>query len=430
MHVSFKNRISRTALGDDRNRNLYFFAAEGAFFAAVTSLGNNTNNLFLTRLGASDYQLSLMTMLAQVLSMVCLVPLAIFTDRLKNKRSMVTLLLVFIGACYLCGAAVPFLGSAALYPMIVFIGLAVGGVELCTSTWQAFFADATLPDERNRLFAARNQTMFIINICFPLLAGLILTAQPDKGAQVATHQIYYCLIAASAACNIWMLSKITGGAAKVQSGKSFRDFGDAIKALARNKRFLFFAAVAFLFYTTWKLDGTIFYLGQVKYVGLSDFWYTFSNVCCGIAQFVSIRFWARWNEKMGVRFSLIFGAVGLVFSPLCIILPLQFEGTARLVTHLMLRCLSDLTFATVTLNILQNLLQVIGAKHRALSIAAYTTLIALTSAVSPMIGVSIYTGLGANQSAIVFTFLIILGLRLLSVGALSFRWWVLRKEPK
>ncbi|MCI8500783.1 MAG: hypothetical protein HFJ85_00955, partial [Oscillospiraceae bacterium] len=90
MHVSFKKRISRTALGDDRNRNLYFFAAEGAFFAAVTSLGNNTNNLFLTRLGASDYQLSLMTMLAQVLSMVCLVPLAIFTDRLKNKRSMVT----------------------------------------------------------------------------------------------------------------------------------------------------------------------------------------------------------------------------------------------------------------------------------------------------------------------------------------------------
>ncbi|MGI5895404.1 MAG: MFS transporter [Oscillospiraceae bacterium] len=414
----------------DRKRNGLFFAVEGACFAAITSLGNNTNNLFLSRLGASDYQLSMLTMLAQVVSMVCLVPLAIFTDRLRNKRRMVVILLLFIGVCYLCGAAVPFLGGAALYPMIAFIGLAVGGVELCTSTWQAFFADATPPEDRNRTFAVRNQTMFVINICLPLLAGFLLTAQGDRSAQIITHQVYYCVIAAAAGCNIWMLSKIRGGTVREPAGKSFRDFWAAIKALVHNRRFLFFAAVALLFYTTWRLDGTVFYLGQVKYVGLSDFWYTFSNVCCGIAQFVSIRFWARRNEQLGVRFSLIFGAVGLVLSPLCIILPLQFEGTARLVVHLVLRCTSDLTFATITLNILQNLLQVVEEKNRALSIAAYTTLISLTSAVSPMIGVSIYTALGANQAAIIQTFLIILALRLLSVGALVLRWWLLRGEPK
>lgn len=429
MRFSLKQKASAAA-ADRTSRNILFFAAEGAFFAIVTSLGTNTNNLFLTRLGASDYQLSLLAMLAQVVSMVCLVPLAIFTDRLRDKRKMVTLLLLFIGGCYLCGAAVPFFGNAALYPMIVFIGLAVGGVEICTSSWQAFFADATLPDERNRTFAVRNQTMFIINICVPLLAGFLLTAQGDQQAQVITHQVYYCIIAAAAVCNVWMLSKIQGGAAAAPAGKSFRDFLDAIKALVHNKRFLFFAAVAFLFYTTWRLDGTVFYLGQVKYVGLSDFWYTFSNVCCGIAQFISIRFWARWNERMGVRFVIIFGAAGLVLSPLCIILPLQFEGTERLVIHLVLRCMSDLTFATVSLNVLQNLLQVVGEKNRALSIAAYSTLICLTSAVSPMLGVSIYSALGSNQAAMVQTFLVILALRLVSVGALVFRWWILRKEPK
>ncbi len=429
MRFSLKQKASAAA-EDRTSRNILFFAAEGAFFAIVTSLGTNTNNLFLTRLGASDYQLSLLAMLAQVVSMVCLVPLAIFTDRLRDKRKMVTLLLLFIGGCYLCGAAVPFFGNAALYPMIVFIGLAVGGVEICTSSWQAFFADATLPDERNRTFAVRNQTMFIINICVPLLAGFLLTAQGDQQAQVITHQVYYCIIAAAAVCNVWMLSKIQGGAAAAPAGKSFRDFLDAIKALVHNKRFLFFAAVAFLFYTTWRLDGTVFYLGQVKYVGLSDFWYTFSNVCCGIAQFISIRFWARWNERMGVRFVIIFGAAGLVLSPLCIILPLQFEGTERLVIHLVLRCMSDLTFATVSLNVLQNLLQVVGEKNRALSIAAYSTLICLTSAVSPMLGVSIYSALGSNQAAMVQTFLVILALRLVSVGALVFRWWILRKEPK
>ena len=84
----------------------------------------------------------------------------------------------------------------------------------------------------------------------------------------------------------------------------------------------------------------------------------------------------------------------------------------------------------MALNVLQNLLQVVEEKNRALSIAAYTTLISLTSAVSPMIGVSVYTALGADQAAMVQTFLIILALRLLSVGALVLRWWLLRGEPK
>ena len=428
LNLRERRKIFRQA--DPVDRNVVFFAAEGAFFALIPSLGTNTNNLFLSRLGASDYQLSLLSMLAQIVSMAALIPLAIFTDRLRDKRRMVTLLLVFIGGCYLCAAVVPLFGSAALYPMIVFVGLAVGGVEICTSSWQAFFADATPPEARNRTFAARNQATFTMNICIPLIAGFILTAEGNQQAQIITHQIYYCVIAAAAVCNIWMLRKIQGGAVVTPAGKNFRDFLEALRSLVHNKRFLFFAAVAFLFYTTWRLDGTIFYLGQVKYVGLSDFWYTFSNVCCGIAQFLSIRFWARRNEQLGVRCVIIFGAIGLVLSPLCIIIPLQFEGVERLVIHLVLRCMSDLTFATVTLNVLQNLLQVVEEKNRALSIAAYSTLICLTSAVSPMIGVSIYSGLGSDQTAIIQTFLILLGVRLVSVGALFFRWWILRKEPK
>ena len=186
-------------------------------------------------------------MLAQIVSMVCLVPLSIFTDRLRDKRKMVMALLLFIGGCYLCGAAVPFFGSAALYPMIVFIGLAVGGVEICTSSWQAFFADATLPEQRNQIFATRNQTMFIVNICVPLLAGFILTAQGDRSTQIITHQIYYCVITAAAVCNVWMLSKIQGGKAVQPAGKSFRDFLDAIKALIHNKSFLFLLRLPFCF---------------------------------------------------------------------------------------------------------------------------------------------------------------------------------------
>lgn len=422
--------LKSVSVPDEARKNVLFFSIEGAFFTFATTLGTNTNNLFLSRLGASDFQLSFFTMMAQALTMVMLVPVAIYTDRMKNKRKMLTILLGFIAASYLLGATAPFFGEARLYVLIGFVALAVSGVMLCTSTWQAFFADVTPPDHRNRTFAIRNQTMFVVNICMPLVAGVILNSIQSSENRVVVHQIYYCVIAAAAILSAVFLRRIRGGDVKEPSGKSFKEFARAVGALAHNKRFLFFAAVAFLFYTTWQMDGTIFYLGQVKYVGLSDFWYICSNVCCGLAQFLSIRFWAKRNEKMGVRFGLIFGAVGLVLSPLCIILPLYFEGGTRIAVHLVLRCMSDLTFATVTLNVLQNLLQVIEEKNRALSIAAYTILISLANAFSPFIGVSIYTALGANQAALIQTNFILIAVRLFALGGLIFRWWVLRKEPK
>lgn len=422
--------VPEVGASSDTSRNTLFFCIEGMLFSVVSMLGTNTNNLFLSRLGASDFQLSFFIMLAQVLTMVALVPSAIYTDRLKNKRKMIWMLLGFIGVSYLIAATAPLFGDAVLYVVIIFAAFGVSGVALCQSTWQAFFADVVPEDQRNRTFAMRNQAMFIMNVCIPLAAGLILNAVETDQNKVIVHQIYYVCIGLAAASSAYFLSKIRGGDVANPMGKSFKDFKDAVVALAHNRRFLFFAGVAFLFYASWNLDGTIFYLGQTKYIGLTDFWYIFSNVCCGVALFISIRFWAKRNEKMGVRFGIIFGAIGITLSPLCIILPLMFDNPTRMVLHFVLRFMTDLTFATVTLNILQNLLQVIDEKNRALSIAAYTILISLSNAIFPTVGVAIYTGLGADQNAMIFTCLIMMAARMVALSGFIFRWWILRKEPK
>ena len=412
------------------HRNITLFMLEGAVFTLASTFSSNTVNLFLTRLNASDFELGIYSTLTQLLGMIFLIPAAVYTDRLANKRKMVVALLVLLTGCFLMTAASPFAGDHRIGMLITTAALGAGTVTLFNSIWQAYFADVIPEEMVNRAYSARNRATFIAHTAAALVSGAILTSVASVSGKITTHQIYFVFAAALTLLQIGILMKIKGGNVKYQSGKSMKDLKEAVVDLARNKRFLFFAAVAVLFYITWRMDGTIFYLGQVKYVGLSEFWLNASMAACTTGQVLSVGFWAKLNEKMGCRFGIIFGALGLVISPACIIVPLSFEGGARIAVHLVLRFISDIGFTTVSLNFLQNLLQVIPEKNRALSIAVYTTLITIVSSFMPLVGVEVYTALGANEQAMVSTFLIMGALRVVSLGGLIFRWAVMRKEPK
>jgi hypothetical protein len=107
-------------------------------------------------------------------------------------------------------------------------------------------------------------------------------------------------------------------------------------------------------------------------------------------------------------------------------LPLNIAPTIFLVSC----TLSNFGFATIMLNIMQCLLQVIPEKNKTLSIAIYTLFISFSNAVMPMAAVKVYNMLGSNLKALQITFLIIFILRIISTGLWTLRWWMLRNEPK
>ena len=72
-------------------RAAIFFTMEGILFTLVNNMINNNNNLFAMRLGASDMEISLLTTFAQITGLIFLIPGAILTDRLPDKRRMVVL---------------------------------------------------------------------------------------------------------------------------------------------------------------------------------------------------------------------------------------------------------------------------------------------------------------------------------------------------
>ena len=243
------------------------------------------------------------------------------------------------------------------------------------------------------------------------------------------HQIFIFCAVGFAFLQIFTLSGIHGGNVKKPSGTGIKDLINAAKNMIGNKKFRSFVAVALFFYICWHLDWTVYFIGQTKYVGLDEFWLSISNCASALAQFLTIGLWARRNEKKGVRSGMIIGAVGLMLAPLSIVIPVLFQPGVRPIMHVILRAVFDLTCANVSLNILQCLLQVIGEENRTLSIAVYTLIIAVSNAIMPVVGVGLYTALGANEFACIAFFSICTCVRVFTVLAWYLRWRSMRGEP-
>ena len=108
-------------------------------------------------------------------------------------------------------------------------------------------------------------------------AGALLSAIALDAGKVRMHQILYGVAVCCALVEIGVLLRIRGGDGARQEGKLLPELRRSLRELLQSRGFLGFLGAVGLLYLTWKLDGTIFYLAQVQYVGLSEFWLSVST---------------------------------------------------------------------------------------------------------------------------------------------------------
>lgn len=415
---------------DRLNAAIRLFAIEGVLIALVNNIVNNNNYLFATRMGANDFQISLVASLPQLVGMLVLIPGGILTDRMPNKRRMVITTLFLLLAAYFIMAFTPFFEGYRLVAFIGMLTLSMGPMTLYGTSWQAYFSDVVPIEERNRAFTLRTKGTFFVSILIPLVTGPLLASVAANEGKIRMHQAFVWFACALLVIQVLTLKRISGGNVHSGSGISFKDLKAAAVDLSHNRRFLGFAGVALLFYLMWQSDWTLYYLGQINYLKMNETWLSYVNVGGALVQFLTIGFWSRVNEKMGVRFGIIFGSLGLAFCPISMIVSTSLPHSAGPLVFLIMNTLSNFAFATVALNILQCLLQVVPEKNKTLSIAIYTVLITFSNAVMPVVGVQIYTAFGADLRALHITFWILFSARIVTTSLWTLRWWLLRHELK
>ena len=410
------------------NRILLLFTLEGMLITIVNNLVGNNNNIFATRLGASDLQLSLLTTIPQLVGLLVLIPGGILTDRLKNKRSMVMISLAVLTVFYALIGCVPMLSANRFTAFLILLAVSVGPMTIYNVSWQANFSDMVNAKEQNHIMTYRTALTFVIGIVVPFISGSLLAAANTNDGKIRLHQIYFWIGAVLLLIQILVVNQIKGSPNTSVAARQTGRLKGVISELLHNKKFLSFVGVAIFFYVTWHVDWTLYFIGQVNYLKLNEAWLSYVNIGNAVVQFITIGFWSRLNNKYGVRFGIIFGNLGLAFCPICMIVATSLPLTQGQFVFVIMNTLANITLAAVNLNMMQCLLQVVPENNKTLYISIYTVLVTLSNAFMPLIGVVVYTKLGADLNALQFTFWIIFAFRIVSTGRWGLRWWRLRKR--
>jgi hypothetical protein len=424
-----KSLWSRLRDFSGENPVAFRYAVDGLLISSATTFASNTHNLFAVRLGANDFQLSLVFFLPQMFNLLVLIPGGLFTDSLYNKKRMILAALLAAALGYFFCSLSPFAAGHSIFFYLAFLSFASGAVALHNVAWQSYFPDVIDREVRNKVLTARTYVFIFFSMLSPLIVGAVLAFIKNTNFKIMAHQGFFIISTLLFLVAAYNFRKFQAVRKNTPKRITLPEIKRAAKNLFHNKPFLLFAGTALFFHMTWHFDWTLYFIGQVKYLKMNELQLGFVTVGATAMQLITLKFWSLKNEKHGVVLPFTFGIIGLSLCPVSIVaaasLPESIGPHAFLVFH----TLSHIPFATVTLNLFQCLLQVVGEEYRSFSMAVFSCLICFSSAIMPVAGVALYHALGNDLNGFRCTFAIIFVLRIIAAVLWLLRWRHLQTNP-
>lgn len=393
------------------------YGIDGLLIMGAMGIVNNNNNLFAMRLGAGEFHLSMLQFIPQMMILFLLIPAGLFADSLANKRLMMSATLFMAGIFFAIAGFSAFVPVYAVYFFLIFLALGnLFTMGLYNLSWQAFFPEAVAEGSRNTVLTFRVRITMIVQVVMPLLVGVILTAIPSHDGKIAAHQVFYMLAAVLLVSNSFHLRKIKATQPAIPKQVSLSEMKTAAKRLMKNKPFVLFCLTILFFHMMWHMDWTLYFIGQANYMHMNELLLSLTPVSAMLAQLVTLKFWSKNNARKGVELPLTYGMLGLALCPVAMIVGVSLPASFGPYVFLAIHALGHLAFATVTLNLVQCLLNVVDCQNRSFAMSIYFSLITLSNAVMPVVGVAIYRVLGGDVNALRYTFAALFFLRLLAAG--------------
>jgi hypothetical protein len=310
----------------------------------------------------------------------------------------------------------------SIYFFLVFLALAAGSVATYNISWQSFLPEVVDIKERNYVLTKRSHMDVFISIPLPLLVGTILLHTAAVRGKIMVHQFFYFFTALFLVLAALNYRRIIAVRAVAPKAVSFPEIKKSAGSLLRNRQYLLFIAAALFFYMMWHFDWTLYFIGQVTYLKMNEFQIGLTTLGATAAQFLTMRFWSRVNEKHGVVLPVTFGILGLSLCPVVMIISTSLPVSIAPYVFLSLHAIVSIPLATTTLNMLQCLLQAADEDNVSFSISVYTCLVCLSNAVMPVAGIALYRALGGDRNGLRLAFAIIFVLRIAAAGLWLLRW--------
>jgi MFS family permease len=414
----FKIDLTKT---DDRNA--WFLVLE-LFWASILGSVAVFNSAYAIRLGAENFQVSLLSSIPALMAMIVSYPAGHFLQRRARRMPWILGSLVIYRASFLLVAASPWLHFLGIQPgMMAVLILIVGGLpaHFFNVGWIAMLGEAIPEHRRAAVFAARNITnqitvSVVVFLCGQWLSRIIFPINYQVlyvfgflTSMISMYYLFHMQVPNSVVSEAPKLAAKRArslGELYESAVKSAKDFG---QEMLDHPGFLRITRNTLLHgFGVW-MAGPLYTLYFVRHLNASDAWLGLNGTIASIGTIAGYSLWrwlmARWGEQVCLKRTIIL--IGVY--------PILVGLTPSLPVILLYGILNGLIAPGTNLSHFNTLLRVTPDSARPRFTAIYITIMNIGAFVSPLISVAIASRIG-------FAPMLVIAGVLSVIGSTSF-WW-------
>jgi len=382
----------------------------GAASTIALSLSTNYFILFaIAILGASNYQVGLISSLPSIVGMAAMLPAAFIVNKLQEKRRFTAYSIFFTRFFLLIMVFLPFVHSDHIaWFFVILIALMNFPGTFMNLSWQAFIGDLIPADRRNTFFGQRNRTLTFIGMIVTLIAGISMKAFSSSNA--FPYQLLFLFAFIFGMLELYYILKHKEKKTEVQLTKHYSPFS---KHLFQYKPYVTFLICALFFNFAWQMAWSLFSIYQIRFAHATAFWMSLFTVSNQLSQIVSYKWWAKLANRYSNTQLLIWISIGMASAPILNILSTNY------VYLFIVNFFSGFFVSGTVLILFNSLLEATEEEHRTSYIANYNFLLSIIAFIAPQAGVFLLETYSMNFAMVIST--IFRGLAGILFGIMAYR---------
>ncbi|WHY79800.1 MFS transporter [Neobacillus sp. WH10] len=350
----------------------------GMVSTIAVNLASNFFPIFaISILGATNYQVGLISSLPPLVALVMTIPAAILLNRLERQKKTVALSVFWARIMFLLLAGVVFIHSSyQSWAFLIIVALMNVPGTISNIGWQTLISGMIKEERRGAFFSDRNRLLTIVGMVTTLIIGIVMKKQTENAA---AYQLLFVIAFIFGVLEVFFLMKHKEKAApksSIEQKKSSMDW-----TIFKDKGYKWFLISALCFNFSWQMAWGLFNIYHVKYAHATILWISIFSVGNQLVQIFSFPLWKKWAEQKSNTLVLVWVAAGMATAPFLTVL------STNLVYITIVQMTSGFFVSGTTLLLFNLLLEKSPKEKRTYCITTYNVLLSFVAFVAPQIGI-------------------------------------------
>ncbi|MFF2448047.1 MFS transporter [Neobacillus sp. NPDC058068] len=361
----------------------------GMVSTIAANLASNFFPIFaISILGATNYQVGLISSLPPLIALIMTIPAAILLNRLDEQKKTVAMSVLGARALFILLVGVIFIPAPyQAWAFLMIIALMNVPGTISNIGWQTLISGMIRDERRGAFFSDRNRLLTIVGMVTTLIIGVVMKKQTDNAA---AYQGLFFLAFIFGLIEVYFLMKhkeTVQSKLNNEKKKASMDW-----SIFKDQGYKWFLITALCFNFSWQMAWGLFNIYNVRYAHATILWISIFSVGSQLVQIFSFPLWKKWAEQKSNTLMLVWVAAGMATAPFLTVLS----------TNLIYLTFVQMTsgfFVSGTMLLLFNLLLEQSPKEkRTYCITTYNVLLSFVAFMAPQIGIWLLETTGMQKS--------------------------------